>query len=267
MTPIRRAFADLSIGQVHFASCGDAAAPAVLLLHQTPRSWMEYRDVLPLIGRHFRTIAVDTPGFGDSVPLRGPASIERWAAVAVELLDALSIAQAHVVGHHTGGVIALHLAAAHKARVASLVLSSTPFTGEAFRRARRDRPPIDAVEPSGDGSHLAALWQRRQSFYPPGRPDLLEAFVRDALKVSGDVEGGHRAVASYRMEEHIDRVTQPTLLIRATDDPFASPHVAELQGHIRHAHVAEIAGGMVPLPDQLPQHFSRAVLRFLGTAG
>src|SRR5258705_7923405 len=105
MTPIRRAFAALSVGKVHYASCGDAAAPAVLLLHQTPRSWLEYREVLPLIGARFRVIAMDTPGFGDSSPLREPASIEGWAAIAAELLAALSIARAHVVGHHTGGVI------------------------------------------------------------------------------------------------------------------------------------------------------------------
>jgi pimeloyl-ACP methyl ester carboxylesterase len=264
MTPIRRAFADLSIGQVHFATCGDAAAPAVLLLHQTPRSWLEYREVLPLIGAHCRAIAMDTPGFGDSAPLHEAASIEGWAAVAVELLDALAIPQAHVVGHHTGGVIALHLAAAHPARVVSLVLSSTPFTGAAFRRLRRERPPIDAVEASEDGSHLAALWQRRQAFYPPGRGDLLQAFVCDALKVSGEVEGGHRAVAAYRMEEHIGRVTQPTLLIRAGDDPFASPHVPELQAQLPQARVAEIDGGWVPLPDQLPRAFAQAVLDFLG---
>ncbi|HSW07130.1 alpha/beta fold hydrolase [Aquabacterium sp.] len=263
MPLIRRAFAELSTGQLHFAHCGDAAAPAVLLLHQTPRSWREYREVLPLLGEHFHALAMDTPGFGDSAPLRDAASIEAWAALAVELLDALAIPRAHVVGHHTGGVIALQLAAAHPARVASLVLSSTPFVNEALRRARRERPPIDAVAPSDDGTHLAALWQRRQAFYPLGRPDLLAAFVADALKVSGDVEGGHRAVAAYRMEDHIGRVTQPTLLIHAVDDPFASPHVPELQAHLPQARVVDIPGGGVPLPDQLPQAFAQAVLGFL----
>lgn len=260
---IHRAFADLSIGQVHYASCGAAAAPAVLLLHQTPRSWREYRAVLPLLATRWRAIAIDTPGFGDSAPLPGAASIEGWAGVVVELLDALSIAQAHVVGHHTGGVIALHLAAAHAARVASLVLSSTPFTGAAFRRERRERPPIDAVEPSTDGSHLAALWQRRQGFYPAARPELLQAFVADALRLEGDIEAGHRAVAAYRMEEHIGQVRAPTLLIRAGADPFAAPHVPELQALLPHARVAEIAAGMVPLPDQMPQAFAEALLAFL----
>ena len=213
MTAIRRAFADLSIGQLHYASCGDEAAPVVLLLHQTPRSWLEYRDVLPLLGVRHRAIAMDTPGFGDSAPLREPVSIEGWAAVAIELLDA------------------------------------------SCRHCATPRP--------ADGSHLAALWQRRQGFYPPARPDLLEAFVRDALKVSGDVEGGHRAVGAYRMEDHIGGVRQPTLLIRATEDPFAAPHVRELRAHLPQARVADIEGGWVPLPDQLPQAFAAAVLAFL----
>ena len=38
---IRSAFADLSVGQVHYAECGDRQAPAVLLLHQSPRSYAE----------------------------------------------------------------------------------------------------------------------------------------------------------------------------------------------------------------------------------
>jgi pimeloyl-ACP methyl ester carboxylesterase len=260
---IRRAFADLSVGQIHFAECGDAREPVVLLLHQSPRSWVEYREVLPLVGARYRAIAMDTAGFGDSAAVPAPASIERWAGVAVELLDALGIARAHVVGHHTGGVIAVELAAVHGSRVHGLVLSSTPYIDAAARQARAGRAPIDEVAPSSDGSHLAALWQRRQGFYPPGRPDLLEAFVLDALKVGDRVEEGHRVVAAYRMEERIARVAQPTLIIRATGDPFAAPHAAELQAHLPQARIVDIDGGMVPLPDQLPREFAAAVLAFL----
>jgi pimeloyl-ACP methyl ester carboxylesterase len=146
--------------------------------------------------------------------------------------------------------------------VGALVLSSTPFTDETFRRARAQRPPIDAVEPRDDGAHLTALWGKRQPFYPSGRADLLHAFVLDALKVC-DVEGGHRAVAAYRMEDRIGAIRQPTLLIRAPDDPFASAHAAVWQAHLAQVVVADIEGGMVPLPDQLPQAFASAVLRFL----
>jgi len=262
---LRRAFADLSVGQVHFAECGAKDAPAVLLLHQSPRSYQEYRHVLPLLGVERRAIAMDTVGFGDSASGDQPASIALWAAVACELLDYLQLEQVDVVGHHTGGVIAVELAASFSARVRALDLSSTPYTDAAFRAARANSPPIDHVEPSADGSHLQALWQKRQGFYPTNRSDLLEAFVLDALKASGGLEDGHRAVASYRMEDSIHRVRQPTLIIRAPDDPFASPHALELQHHLPQAQIVDIAGGMVPLPDQLPAPFAATVLDFLRT--
>jgi len=264
---INRAFAPLSDGQIHYAEYGASGGEPVLLLHQTPRSWREFAGVLPILGERNRTIAMDTLGFGDSArSADGTVSIERWAAVAVELLDHLGIPRAHVVGHHTGGVIAVEIAAAHPDRVAGLVLSSTPFTNAEFRKVRAERAPIDEVEPADDGSHLTALWGKRQGFYPPDRPDLLLAFVRDALVVMDDVEGGHTAVATYRMEETIDQVVAPTLLIRATDDPFAFPHGEELREQLRNVasvDMVDIEGGMVPLPDQLPDEFAAVVLAFL----
>ncbi|GAB3767327.1 alpha/beta fold hydrolase [Ramlibacter monticola] len=259
----RRAYVDLPHGQVHYAECGERGAPAVLLLHQTPRSWAEYREVLPLLGARYRAIAMDTPGFGASDPPAAVPSIEAWAAIAAQLLEALGIARVHVVGHHTGGVIAIELAARYGQRVRSLVLSSTPYTDEPFRRARAGQPPIDAVEASGDGAHLAQLWRKRQGFYPAGRPELLHAFVLDALKVGGDVEAGHRAVASYRMEDRIAVVQQPVLVLRATDDPFAAPHAVHWRQVLPRARFVDIPGGMVPLPDQLPEAFAAAVLPFL----
>jgi pimeloyl-ACP methyl ester carboxylesterase len=260
---LHRGYADVGAGQVHYAECGPRQAPAVLLLHQTPRSWAEYQFVLPLLGERYRAIAMDTAGFGASTPLSGEASIEGWAQVAAALLDALGIARAHIVGHHTGGVIAVELAAAFPARVTSLVLSSTPYTDADFRRERAQRPPIDEVTPRADGGHLAELWQRRKAFYPPDRPDLLQAFVTDAMQVMDWLEQGHRAVGSYRMEERIDRIGQPVLVIRAGRDPFAAPHAQALCARLPQARLVEIGEGMVPLPDQLPQAFAAAVLEFL----
>jgi pimeloyl-ACP methyl ester carboxylesterase len=91
-------------GQLHFAECG--TGEPVLMLHQTPRSWTEYRDVLPLVGAEHRAIAMDTLGFGASAAPEGPHSIERFADAAEALVDALGLDRFHLVGHHTGGVIA-----------------------------------------------------------------------------------------------------------------------------------------------------------------
>lgn len=87
------------------------SGPVVVLLHQTPRSADEYRDVIPRLAAAGRTaLAIDTPGFGGSAPVPEP-SIEAWAAVVHEILDALAVERAAVVGHHTGGSIAVQVAA------------------------------------------------------------------------------------------------------------------------------------------------------------
>ena len=219
---IQRSFVTTAAGVVHVAACGEGFP--VLLLHQTPRSWDEYRDVLPLIGRHARAIAMDTPGFGDSdLPGEGAPSIEGWAATAVALLDALGIAGACVVGHHTGAVIAMEVAARASSRVAALVLSSCPWVDAPRRLRHGDKVPVDDVERTADGSHLGQLWAKRQPFYPPGDTDLLDRFVADALKAGDMAVTGHRTVNRYHMEERAPLVSAPTLVIGATSRPARLP--------------------------------------------
>jgi len=257
---IERGFTAIPGGVVHHATAGNGAP--VLLLHQTPRSWAEYRDVLPILGRHRRAIAMDTLGFGDST---GPAedAIEAYAAGAISFLDALGIERVSLVGHHTGGVIAVELAATRPERVDRLVLSCTPMVDE---EGRRHRHAVDDVPPSDDGSHLAELWRGRMAFYPAGRPDLLNAFVLDALKAGPRAAIGHAAVRSYVMERRLPLIQAPTLLIGGTED-VAYPDLPRLAAALPGSRIVEIEGGMVPLPDQLPERFAAAVLEFLRAGG
>ncbi|MCU1489587.1 MAG: alpha/beta hydrolase fold protein [Acidimicrobiaceae bacterium] len=218
----------------------------LLLLHQTPRSIDEYRELAPLLASSARVIAMDLPGMGNSAPPPSPATIEAYAVAALSVLDALEIDRADVMGHHTGGVVALELAAGAPGRVRRLVLSSTAWVDAEARRARRDRPPIDAVEIAQDGGHLLELWRRRQAFYPPERPDLLQRFVTDALRAH-DLEAGHRAVAGYMMEERAGLVRADVLCIGHDADPYAFPDHERLLAHLPGAASGVVAGGMVPL--------------------
>lgn len=171
---IYRGFADTPDGQIHYAMAGEGEP--VLLLHQTPRSWDEYREVLPILGTEYWAIAMDTVGFGDSYRLNVPASIEVYARGVIQFMDAMELTRVSLVGHHTGGCIAVEVAATHPERVDALVLSATPYVDAADRERRKTRPPIDEVETRADGTHLTELWQRRMSFYPKNRPDLLTRF-------------------------------------------------------------------------------------------
>jgi pimeloyl-ACP methyl ester carboxylesterase len=177
---VERCFVTTPLGRIHVAMAGTGFP--VLLLHQTPRSWDEYRDVLPLLGRDFRAIAMDTLGFGDSDSPAGEPSIELWAEGAFALLDALDEPRAAIVGHHTGAAIAVEMAASVPARVSALVLSACPFVDAARRAKHHGTRVIDDVEARTDGAHLTELWARRQPFYPADDIDLLQRFMIDALR-------------------------------------------------------------------------------------
>ena len=150
-----------------------------------------------------------------------------------------------VCGHHTGGVVAVELAAARPHLVDRLILSSTPWidAGERGRRALEE--PIDTVESRPDGSHLLGLWNQRAPFYG-GSTDRLTRFVRDALRAD-DPAAGHRAVGRYRMEDAADRIRCEVTLVEHAADPFASPHTPILRERFDAVRVEVIEDGQVPL--------------------
>jgi pimeloyl-ACP methyl ester carboxylesterase len=262
---IERRFVATPRARIHVAMAGSGLP--VLLLHQTPRSWDEYRDVLPLLATRYRPVAMDMVGFGDSTALPfADNSIETWAACAFGLLDALGMPQAALVGHHTGAAVAIEMAAARPDRVSALVLSSPPFVDAARRmRSIGKAPPVDVAEASPDGDHLTALWRQRQPLYPAGAIDLLDRYMIDALKAGPMAAEGHRVVSRYEMETRLPEIGCPTLVIAAAEDHHARP--AEVAAAIAGSRRITIAGAMVPLPDQLPEAFATAVIDFLDGCG
>lgn len=269
--PIRRRYVDVPFGQMHVAETdppAGSAKPPVVLLHQTPRSWDEYAEVLDDLGTRRRLIAPDLPGMGSSDPHPYGSTIESYGAGVLAALDAMGVDRFDLVGHHTGGVVAVELAAVVGTRVRRLVLSSTPFV-DADGRARRKSNPhgVDDVSIEPDGSHLVALWRGRQRFYPEGQTDLLERFVRDALRAEAPAEG-HRAVADYEMERRLPAVAAEAILVVGHDaDQYSFGEFEAMQDAIIAAglpkpHAAVIVSGRVPL-EHTAKDFVNAVEPFL----
>lgn len=94
-----------------------------------------------------------------------------------------------MVGHHTGGVIAVRVAWLLGSQVVCSVFSSTPLIGAPARERRRHRNAIDAAEECADGSHLPTRWDKRAAFYPANRPDLRCRYAVDALRAANPEEG------------------------------------------------------------------------------
>lgn len=247
---IKRAYIDLKDGgQVHFAAAG--AGPTILCLHQTPRSWDEFKEVMELLGDRYFVVAMDLPGMGASTAPKSSASIELYAKAAIALIEHLADDKITICGHHTGGVVALEIAASRPDLVQSLILSSTPWVDAAEREARAQKDAIDTIVRSRDGAHSSELWRQRSTYYP-AETEYMDRFLRDALNADNPANG-HNAVSQYKMETAVERITCPTFLIEHSSDPFACKHSKALRGAFPKSEFASIANGVIPLEATAPE--------------
>ena len=259
MTTTRRFFCDTAMGQVHCVESGSGGGAPLILLHQTPRSVDEFAEVLPLLAKHRRTIAIDNPGYGGSDPVEGQPSVAEYARAVVDVLDALRIDKAIFVGHHTGAVISVELAAAYSERVDRVVLSGPVYTDSEGRAELSKWFKQWYVEK--DGSHLKDKWDKFFAWMP--NPALVQRFLVDLWRAGETSEQGHFAVALYRMEDRIGLVTCPALLIYSQRDPFADPVKSKpLRDAFRPGSEVFLDAGVF-VANEKPELFAQTVLDYV----
>ncbi|HUP85822.1 MAG TPA: alpha/beta hydrolase [Acidimicrobiales bacterium] len=117
-------------GSLHVVEVG--AGRPLVLLHGITLSSLAWHDQLRDLSDRFRVIAVDHRGHGSSKAGDGPWDLARLARDVRELFEGLDLADAVLVGHSMGGMVALQYALDHpdalRRHVAGLVLMSTSST-------------------------------------------------------------------------------------------------------------------------------------------
>lgn len=101
----------------------------VLLIHGMAGSSDAWQTVLPELAKHYRVIAPDLLGHGQSVKPRTDYSLGAFAASLRDLLDELGVSEATVVGHSLGGGVAMQFLYQHPEHCQRLVLISSGGLG------------------------------------------------------------------------------------------------------------------------------------------
>ncbi|MDR1913566.1 MAG: alpha/beta fold hydrolase [Clostridiales bacterium] len=100
-------------------------APLILLHGSGPgvSAWANWNKLFPLLASKFRIIAPDMAGFGFTERVENAVyTMNNWVRQTLDLMDALNIEKANLVGNSFGGALALSLAITHPERVDKLVL-------------------------------------------------------------------------------------------------------------------------------------------------
>ena len=182
-----------TVGEVrlHYVTAG--SGPALLLIHGWPQSWFMWRGIIPALAQHYRVVAVDMRGLGDSSrPYAGydttTVSNDIWRLMTEVLGE-----QRFLVGAHDwGGPVAFALAAQHREAVLAMAILDVPVPG--------------------DGTPLAGMARWHYGFH--GELDLPEALVagREALYLNWAFDKAGASPASISQDarqEYIRTYSQP----------------------------------------------------------
>jgi len=222
---------------------------------------------VPAFSSRFRVITYDHRGTGSSDRLQRAFSIDQMTAELAQLMDALKIERAHLVGWSTGGAIGQTLAIEQPRRIARLVLCSTwTHCDPWFRRlfdARRE------ILRQGGAELYAAfypLW-----VYPPEYVNARDAGIEEERRqaVAGAppvavAMGRIDALLAFDRRAGLPRIKAPTLVV-ASDNDYVIPsyHAEALARAVPGARLVILRGGGHANTATQPEAFNRMVLEFL----
>jgi pimeloyl-ACP methyl ester carboxylesterase len=233
-TTVERRVLSVSGQTVVVREQGPARGRMLLLIHGWSSSWYALSPLMRQLSERYRCVAVDLPGFGESPPLAGRASIPAYADLMGALIEQLSPGlSAIVIGHSMGGMIALTMAIRRHEQIERMVLLCPTISGRLSFWINAFVSPITMLERSTlAGKILAHLepymlrvtdgLMRPASFAE--RSEIAEA---DYQRLRADArrpgQGRVRAECFGAMREHdlserLGEMSVPTLVIWGMED-------------------------------------------------
>ena len=222
-------------GRMRFLEAG--AGKPIVLIHGWATNGNAWRDHIPVLSQNHRVLALDLRGFGASTPPEQP-TIARLAADVRELLEALVIDDALVIGWSLGGSVVLSYAeqfGAERLRAIGIIDVSpkllpgddwlegegTPFSAEGLAAwgARWESDPesvIRDVYTIGFADHEQHATERDRLITESMRADRATA-MRTLMDA---VEQDYRGV--------LPEISVPTLLLMGAHSTSTTPHVREV---------------------------------------
>ncbi|ASC69328.1 curN or dmmA type Haloalkane dehalogenase [Halomicronema hongdechloris C2206] len=214
---------------IRYVDIGEPRWGTILLMHGIPTWGCLYHAIIPPLAQAgYRVIAPDFLGHGWSDRRdRFDRSFQDQARMVTALLDTLQLGSVDVVGHDTGGAVALILAIEHKVRVNRLVICNSVCSdrfdddmldfGHPLRW--KPRPVADLVAVLEES--LAAGLSNQNRLTLEFRAGIIAPWASEEGKLS--LLRNASALNANQTVALVDRhgeITAPTLVLWGMDDPW-----------------------------------------------
>ena len=240
---------------------------ALVLVHANAGDHHNFDSVLPALAVHFRTLAVDLPGFGESQALHSPESstATHMADALAEFVAALGLENAVFIGNSVGGYAAARLAISAPARVRALILvDSGGFSHQTAFTRLFCRLKGSGFVPQVLDDRFTRLYLKRRNSFVDAIIACSDAYHRDPLRAAV-IAALWRSFLDpqYDLRPLAGRIRVPTLLVWGRDDPVLQLADARTAlGLIPGSHLVVLETGHMPFAED-PPAFLAAVTQFL----
>jgi 3-oxoadipate enol-lactonase len=239
--------------------------PGLLImgLGYTHEMWHRTR---PLLSQHYRTIAFDNRGVGESDVPAGPYSIAQMADDAAAVMDAAEVDRARVFGISMGGMIAQEFALAHPNRVRSLILGCTACGGKNSVRAAQNVLDIilaRATMTPEEGAQAIVPFIY-DAATPRERIEEDLAIRRRTYPTTAGYLGQVQAILAWTSFDRLKDIQAPTLVIHGETDELVPPENGRiLAKHIHGSRLVMLPHASHIFSTDQPEASHREILAFL----
>lgn len=264
---MKKGYVSIPEGQIHYRTEGEGEP--LLLFHQAPMSSEEWDAVIPILGKHYRVVAPDMIGHGNSDDPPREYEMVDFTRTTLQFMDALGIQKAIVCGNHSGAALSLSLAVNAPERVSKLVVSCelliSPEQINVFLEKLKQTPMSRDLPMTADGSFLAEAWERYKQLGPQAPlPVRFKPFIIGQAARMRPFDA-HYAVFRWMAEaDHFAKVKCPTLVFGAEHDLFFSiPLLESALKRVADCQITVIKEGGALCAFQKPRELATAILDFL----
>ncbi|XP_008554615.1 epoxide hydrolase 4 isoform X1 [Microplitis demolitor] len=261
----------------HYVETGEKYKPLLLLLHGFPDCWLSWREQLPVLSEHYRVIALDLKGFGDSdKPTRRRSyRMEVLINELRQFISTLGVDNCSIIGHDLGGLLGWFMTMLHSEIIDKFVAISSPHPNLYWAELSKNKsfhkwmhfsrlpflPEIDALKE--DLSIINNTFQHLQA-NQKSEKNYVEAY-KYAFSRREDWTGPinyYRNLPFVRVNSNEPLVNQ-TLLIVGNSDPWISlESIVRSSEYVLRSNIKVITGAQHFPHQENPDMVNQVILNF-----
>ncbi len=245
---------------LHYEDQGGGPSTLVFL-HYFAGSSRSWTHIVPALSARHRCIAIDLPGFGNTLPLSN-FSVQAMADAIAAFTLSGDLRRYILIGHSMGGKIAMACSAAKPPGLVGVILvAPSPPTPEPMEEHERNRLLTSHRDRASAEKTLQSITR-----FTLTKEDTAIC-IDDNLRTSA--LAWHWWLASGSRENiasKIGDISCPVLVLGGTLDPVIPPHVivTEVTSRMPTARYIQVNGAGHLLPFEAPQQLASAIQSFAG---